>query len=130
MMFGGEMYYPGQILETDKLGFRHEGLYVGGNQVIHSSPRQGGVAISSLLEFSGPAGVKLSTLYKPKVSAEQMVFNAYRQLQAGRKWWPWDNCQNFISEVAGQQSDSPQWRQFFVGVCLVGGIFTLMKTKA
>jgi hypothetical protein len=122
--------YPGQILETDKLGFRHEGLYVGNNQVIHCSPRHGGVTISPLSEFAGPAGVRVSSRYKPRASAERMVFNAYQQLQSDRKWWPWNNCQNFVSEIAELPSDSPQWRQLLVSAFIVGGIFTVMKAKA
>lgn len=106
-----KFFFPGQIVAVKKAGIiEHEGVVVHNNNVVHNSPHHGGVILSSMDIFSSGQEIIASDKYVPKNSSAYIVSAAYASV-GKKKWWPWYNCQHFISEIAGLRPRSRQLAQ-------------------
>lgn len=101
----------GDVLSVQYTGFKHYGIYVGENTIIHNSKKYKEVQEISLEEFSDGRSVKVSN-----IQAE----NKALAVQTAKKYvgLPYhlfsENCEHFVRTVSGLVKESVQVQKYLV----------------
>lgn len=113
------MYQQGQVLKIQYTGFKHYGIYVGNNMVIHNSKKIHSVEEIALEAFSDNRNVQLSS-----IKAE----NPELAIQTARKYLglPYnlfaENCEHFVRTSCGLVKESTQIQKYLISAIGVGAL--------
>ncbi|WP_406666748.1 lecithin retinol acyltransferase family protein [Gallaecimonas sp. GXIMD1310] len=105
------MFNVGDVLSIQYTGFKHYGIYVGNDVVIHNSKKFGLVQEISLRDFAGNRDISLSSI-KPD--------NPMLAVQRAKKYLnlPYnlfsENCEHFVRTVSGLAKESTQIQKYLI----------------
>ena len=115
------MYNPGDVLCVQYTGFKHYGLYIGNNLVIHNSKKFKKVCEIALEEFADGKEIRASNIKAEDPSLAIQTAQKYINV-------PYDlfseNCEHFVRTVCGLAKESTQLQKY---LCFAFGI-GLMKS--
>ena len=113
------MYQQGQVLKIQYTGFKHYGIYVGNNMVIHNSKKIHSVEEIALEAFSDNRNVQLSSI---------KTENPELAIQTARKYLglPYnlfaENCEHFVRTSCGLVKESTQVQKYLISAIGVGAL--------
>ncbi|SEF93354.1 lecithin retinol acyltransferase family protein [Vibrio hangzhouensis] len=116
------MYELGQVLKIQYRGFKHYGIYVGNNTVIHNSKKYQRVEEIDLTSFADNKNIEVSS-----IKAE----NPTLAVQTARKYLgvPYslfsENCEHFVRAACGLVKESTQVQKYLISAI---GIGVLLKS--
>jgi len=113
------MYQLGQVLKIQYAGFRHYGIYVGDNTVIHNSKKYRCVEEISLESFADDRQIEVSSIEaeNPKIA-----------VQTAKKYLgvPYDlfseNCEHFVRTACGLVKESTQVQKYLISAIGIGAM--------
>ncbi|USD30224.1 lecithin retinol acyltransferase family protein [Pseudoalteromonas sp. SCSIO 43201] len=111
------MYKIGDVLSVQYTGFKHYGLYVGDNKVIHNSKSSKFVLEVSLSEFADGKNVNVSSI---------QANNTAIAVQTARKYLglPYslfsENCEHFVRTCCGLVKESTQVQKYLISALGTG----------
>lgn len=105
------MFNVGDILSIQYIGFKHYGIYIGNDLVIHNSKKFGLVQEVSLKEFADNRSVSLSNIKpdNPAIAAQR----AKKYLNLPYNLFS-DNCEHFVRTVSGLVKESTQVQTYLI----------------
>lgn len=113
------MYQPGQVLKIQYTGFKHYGIYVGNDTVIHNSKQHREVQEVDLTTFADNHPIQLSSI---KAS------NPLLAVQSAKKYLglPYnlfsENCEHFVRTSCGLVKESTQVQKYLISAVGVGAL--------
>ncbi|MEZ9464972.1 lecithin retinol acyltransferase family protein [Vibrio splendidus] len=113
------MYELGQVLKIQYTGFKHYGIYVGNNTVIHNSKKYHRVEEIDLDVFADNRAIQ-----KSSIKAENPALAA----QSARKYLgiPYslfsENCEHFVRTTCGLVKESTQVQKYLISAVGVGAL--------
>lgn len=113
------MYELGQVLKIQYTGFKHYGIYVGNNTVIHNSKKFLRIEEIDLNSFADNRKIQLSS-----IEAE----NPKLAVQTARKYLgvPYnlfsENCEHFVRTACGLMKESTQVQKYLISAIGVGAL--------
>jgi hypothetical protein len=118
-------YLPGDIVSRRKGFVMHRGIALGDGTVLHNTPFKG-EHISSEAEFS--AGQRLYVTRLDREARRRALLHGERD--AGGRGYSLlaNNCEHTVSRAIGAEPDSPQLREWVVG--LMAGAALLALTRS
>ncbi len=124
---------PGDILSVNRGLYKHYGVYVGNNTVVHFSGGKGHelsacrarIRKTSLENFSRNGEVQVETRCTESYSPKETVMRALDAVgsEKGKYALPWNNCEHFANWCRYGKKRSAQVEQFAANVI---GITTLV----
>lgn len=124
---------PGDILSVNRGLYKHYGVYVGNNTVVHFSGGKGHelsacrarIRKTSLGNFSRNGEVQVETRCTESYSPKETVMRALDAVgsEKGKYALPWNNCEHFANWCRYGKKRSAQVEQFAANVV---GITTLV----
>ncbi len=124
---------PGDILSVNRGLYKHYGVYVGNNTVVHFSGGKGhelsacraSIRKTSLENFSRNGEVQVETRCTESYSPKETVMRALDAVgsEKGKYALPWNNCEHFANWCRYGKKRSAQVEQFAANVI---GITTLV----
>ena len=132
---------PGDVLSVNRGLYRHYGVYVGGETVVHFSGGRGHeislrracIRKSTLEDFARGGEIQIETKCKEAFSREETVMRALNAVgsEKGKYALPWNNCEHFANWCRYGKKSSLQVEQFavnFAGIsALVLGVVLIGK---
>lgn len=126
----------GAHLSTPRLvgTYTHHGIYVGDNQVIHFSGlasdfEAGKIEKVSLADFAQGNGFQIIDHDLPTYTSEQIVANAYGQLEQENYNLLWNNCEQFVYNCIFGEAESKQVQRGTTATIIAAGKMTAKTTK-
>ena len=129
---------PGDVLSVNRGLYRHYGIYVGNNTVVHFSGGKGHelsahracIRKSSLEDFSKGCEVQIETKCGESFNRRETVMRAMKALgsEKGKYSLPWNNCEHFASWCRYGEKRSLQVEEFaarFAGISALTSAFAL-----
>ncbi|MCZ4308496.1 MULTISPECIES: lecithin retinol acyltransferase family protein [Vibrio] len=113
------MYELGQVLKIQYTGFKHYGIYVGNDTVIHNSKTFHRVEEIELTSFADNKSIQISSI-KPD--------NPTLAVQTARKYLgiPYnlfsENCEHFVRTSCGLEKESTQVQKYLISAIGVGAL--------
>ncbi|WP_375749615.1 lecithin retinol acyltransferase family protein [Vibrio sp. HN007] len=110
------MYYSGQVLKIQYTGFKHYGIYVGNNTVIHNSKKYRRVEEIDLNSFADNRRIEFSSI---------KADNPALAVQTARKFLgvPYslfsENCEHFVRTSCGLVKESTQVQKYLISAIAV-----------
>ncbi|MFY2508821.1 lecithin retinol acyltransferase family protein [Vibrio pectenicida] len=119
------MYEIGQVLKIQYTGFKHYGIYVGNNTVIHNSKKYQKVEEIDLSNFADSRTIELSSIKaeNPALAAQQAkkyLGIPYNLLS--------ENCEHFVRTACGLVKESAQVQKYLIAI-LGTGVFLNSDNK-
>jgi hypothetical protein len=116
------MYKLGQVLVIQYTGFKHYGIYVGENTVIHNSKKYQRVEEIDLASFADNRNIELSSIAakNPALAAQ----NARKYLGIPYSLFS-ENCEHFVRTTCGLVKESTQVQKYLISAI---GIGVLLKS--
>ncbi|ELT6289791.1 lecithin retinol acyltransferase family protein [Vibrio cholerae] len=114
-----KMYELGQVLKIQYTGFKHYGIYVGNNMVIHNSKKYHRVEETDLTSFADNRNIE-----KSSIKAE----NPALAVQTARKYLgiPYslfsENCEHFVRTACGLVKESTQVQKYLISAVGIGAL--------
>lgn len=118
-------YLPGDIVSRRKGFVMHRGIALGDGRVLHNTPFKG-EHISSEEEFS--AGQRLYVTRMERAARQRALLHAETDAGGRRYSLLGNNCEHTVSRAIGAEPESPQLREWVVG--LVAGAALLALTRS
>jgi hypothetical protein len=118
-------YLPGDIVSRRKGFVMHRGIALGDGTVLHNTPFKG-EHISSEADFS--AGQRLYVTRMDREARRRALLHAERDAGGRSYSLLANNCEHTVSRAIGAEPDSPQLREWVVG--LVAGAALLALTRS
>jgi len=121
----------GTALRVPALDY-HEGIVAydsatGAQVMLHNSKKRGCVALTTPDEFCEGHPVMIVRGPRNSEQATLVVQQAWQDVQSGRRWTAFDNCQDFVSRAYDGRNGSVI-RTFIIGTLLFAGLaFSLAK---
>lgn len=113
------MYKTGDVLSIQYTGFKHYGIYIGNDTVIHNSKKFSKIQAIPLEDFKDGRMPKLSTIKSKKPSESASIAQKYLGL-------PYDlfseNCEHFVRVVCGLEKESTQVQKYLLSTIGVGTV--------
>ena len=113
---------PGDVLSVNRGLYKHYGVYVGNNTVVHFSggsghelsARRACIRKTTLDDFSGDGEVQIETKCMESFSREETVMRALNAVgsEKGNYALPWNNCEHFANWCRYGKKYSVQVDQF------------------
>lgn len=105
------MFFLGQVIYVQYPGFKHYGIYIGNDMVIHNSKEAGRVEEVSISNFSDSKEIMSSSIESktPAMAAE----NAKRYLGVPYSLFS-GNCEHFARVVCGLKKESIQLQKYLI----------------
>lgn len=113
------MYQQGQVLKIQYTGFKHYGIYVGNNMVIHNSKKIHSVEEIALEAFSDNRNVQLSSIKAEK--PELAIQTARKYLGLPYNLFA-ENCEHFVRTSCGLVKESTQVQKYLISAIGVGAL--------
>lgn len=114
------MQYFHQIVLTQELFYRHEGVLFPNQMVLHASKDRAMVVLEPFSVFAKGKTVNVRC-ERSKFSVAEIVSRSRKFL--GRPYNPVrDNCEHLISDLLETKKGSPQLKLFLIAVFAVGGL--------
>ncbi len=128
---------PGDVITVNRGLYKHYGIYVGNNMVVHFSGGQGGelsskracIRKTSLEEFRKNGEILIETRCCKSFSNEQTVQRAIDAIGSGKGKYalPWNNCEHFANWCRYGEKRSLQVEKFTgeiisIGVLVIGTV--------
>ena len=98
---------PGDVLSVNRGLYKHYGVYVGNNTVVHFSggsghelsARKACIRKTTLDDFSKDGEVQIETICAKSFSRKETVMRALNAVgsEKGKYALPWNNCEHFAS---------------------------------
>ena len=124
---------PGDILSVNRGLYKHYGVYVGDNTVVHFSGGKGHelsacrarIRKTSLENFSRNGEVQIETRCTESYSPEETVMRALNAVgsEKGKYALPWNNCEHFANWCRYGKKSSAQVEQFAINLVGISAIF-------
>ena len=116
----------GDVLSVNRGLYKHYGVYVGNNNVVHFSGGNGHelsahrayIRKTTLEDFSKEGEVQIETKCSESFSREETVIRALNAVgsEKGKYALPWNNCEHFANWCRYGQKRSIQVEQFAVSL--------------
>lgn len=113
---------PGDVLSVNRGLYKHYGVYVGNNTVVHFSGGTGHelsalrarIRKTSLDDFSKDREVQIETKCAESFSRKETVMRALNAVgsEKGKYALPWNNCEHFANWCRYGKKSSAQVEQF------------------
>ena len=113
---------PGDVLSVNRGLYRHYGVYVGNNTVVHFSggsghelsARKACIRKTALDDFSKGGEVQIETKCAESFSRKETVMRALNAVgsEKGKYALPWNNCEHFANWCRYGKKRSVQVEQF------------------
>lgn len=123
---------PGDVLSVNRGLYRHYGVYVGNNTVVHFagdkdfeiSPKHAFIQKTSLEDFSKRNEVQTETRCGESFSRKETVMRALNAVgsERGKYALPWNNCEHFANWCRYGKKRSAQVEHVLGGVATVAAI--------
>jgi hypothetical protein len=118
---------PGDIVSRRKGVVMHRGIALGDGRVLHNTPFKG-EHISSEEEFR--AGQRLHVTRMDRAARQRALLHAEMDA-GGRRYSLLDNnCEHTVSRAIGAEPDSPQLREWVVGLVAGAALLALTRSPA
>ena len=113
------MHNIGDVLFIQYEGFKHYGIYIGDNTVIHNSKKFSKVEKTSLHQFLDNKQAQLSTIKSEKPALTVQTANKYLGL-------PYnlfnENCEHFVRTACGLVKESTQVQKYLISALGAGAL--------
>ncbi|MUJ29741.1 hypothetical protein GNP73_17385 [Aliivibrio fischeri] len=119
------MYALGQVLKVQYTGFKHYGIYIGNNKVIHNSKKYLKVEEIELEAFADNRQISLS-----KIKSDTPLI----AVQSAKKYLdlPYnlfsENCEHFVRTACGLVKESTQVQKYLISALGIGALLTSNNT--
>ena len=120
-------YLPGDIVSRRKGFVMHRGIALGDGRVLHNTPFKG-EHISSEEEFR--AGQRLHVTRMDRAARQNALLHAEADAHARGYSLLANNCEHTVSRAIGAEPDSPQLREWVVGLVAGAALLALTRSPA
>lgn len=119
---GTTLQVPSLVDHTGFVAYTQAGQQV----MLHNSKKRRRAAMTTPEEFND-GNLPVVTVRFPQTPEEGalIVQRAWQDVQSGRRWTWFDNCQDFVSRALTGQNGSPT-RNLLVGLFAVGFVFAVV----
>ena len=122
------MYQKGDVLCVQYPGFKHYGIYIGSNRVIHNSKKYKKVCEIELEDFIDGRKISVSSIQAK--DGELAITKALQFIDLPYGLFS-ENCEHFVRTVCGLEKESIQVQKYFIGAFGLSalGVGVLMKSR-
>jgi len=113
------MYQLGDVLLVQYMGYKHYGIFVGGNTVIHNSKKFKRIEEISLSDFSDNKNISLSSISSR--NPEIAVQTARKYLGVPYNLFS-ENCEHFVRTTCGLVKESTQLQKYLISALGAGAL--------
>lgn len=123
---------PGDVLSVNRGLYKHYGVYVGNNTVVHFSggsghelsSRRACIRKTTLDDFSKDGEVQVETKCAESFSRKETVMRALNAVggEKGKYALPWNNCEHFANWCRYGQKCSVQVEQFAASLASISAL--------
>ncbi|KZN47682.1 lecithin retinol acyltransferase family protein [Pseudoalteromonas luteoviolacea] len=113
------MYSVGDVLSIQYTGFKHYGLYIGNDMVIHNSKTFKSVMEISLEEFSDGKSINVSSIKADNKSIAIQTAKKYLGLPYNLFA---ENCEHFVRTCCGLVKESTQVQKYLISALGTGAL--------
>ncbi|BCV42347.1 lecithin retinol acyltransferase family protein [Shewanella algae] len=113
------MFNPGQVLKIQYTGYKHYGIYIGNDKVIHNSKKFGRIEEITLHDFADNRKIQASSIQSD---------NPLIAIQTAKKYigLPYnlfaENCEHFVRMTCGLVKESTQVQKYLISAIGVGAL--------
>lgn len=131
-------FQRGDHLISARLGYKHHGLYLGDNKIIHYrglesnlNPFKGKIEITTLEEFSLGNPITIQKQLTPKYSVEDSIDRAISRMGEDKYNVVTNNCEHFVNWCINGVQKSRQIKKAIAGIITLSayGSYLLIKRK-
>lgn len=113
------MYELGQVLKIQYTGFKHYGIYVGNNTVIHNSKKYRRVEETDLEAFADKRTIQVSSIRAENPSLA--VQTAKKYIGIPYKLFS-ENCEHFVRTACGLVKECTQVQKYLISAIGIGAL--------
>ena len=123
---------PGDVLSVNRVLYKHYGVYVGNNTVVHFSggighelsARRACIRKTTLDDFSKNGEVQIETKCAESYSRRETVMRALNAVgsEKGKYSLPWNNCEHFANWCRYGKKRSVQVERFATNIAGISAV--------